>query len=101
MLIHIVMLRLKSGLTPNEKESAATELMHMLQALSQSIPELLSMETGRNISTRPSAFDLVLTAMFENEAALDIYRVHPEHQKVLQRIKQLVSETAVVDYFVE
>lgn len=101
MLIHIVMLRLKEELSPNEKERAATELMHMLQALSQSIPELLSMETGRNISTRPSAFDLVLTATFENEAALDIYRVHPEHQKVLQRISQLVSETAVVDYIVE
>lgn len=98
MLIHIVMLRLKADLAQNEKNAAAAELLQMLQTLSQTIPELIKMETGRNISTRLSAFDLVLTATFENEAALEAYRIHPDHQKVLQRINQLVSETAVVDY---
>ena len=98
MLIHIVMLRLKADLAQNEKNAAAAELLQMLQTLSQTIPELIKMETGRNISTRLSAFDLVLTATFENEAGLEAYRIHPDHQKVLQRINQLVSETAVVDY---
>jgi len=62
------------------------------------VPELLSMEVGMNLSTKASAYDLVLTSTFDSMETLDIYRVHPEHQKVLELLHELMESTAVVDY---
>jgi hypothetical protein len=58
------------------------------------------MEVGLNINTKPSAFDLVLTADFDDEKGLNIYRAHPDHVKILDFMKDTVEKTAVVDYFI-
>ena len=62
------------------------------------VPELLFMEVGLNINKKPAAYDLVLTSHFESEEALDVYRVHPEHKKVLEYLYEVMETTAVVDY---
>ncbi len=72
----------------------------MLIRLEESVPELLKMEAGLNVSTKASAYDLVLTADFADENALDKYRVHPEHVKVLEFMRSVVEKVAVVDYYV-
>lgn len=79
-----------------EITSSKTKLM--LEELETSIESLLNMEVGLNFSTRPTAFDLVLIADFDNEDGLNIYRDHPEHIKVLNYLKTVIEKTAVVDY---
>lgn len=95
MLRHIVMMNF-SDRESLEITSSKTKLM--LEELETSIESLLNMEVGLNFSTRPTAFDLVLIADFDNEDGLNIYRDHPEHIKVLNYLKTVIEKTAVVDY---
>ena len=95
MLRHIVMIRFND--TDHKQANAETFRMKLL-ALEKTVPELIKMEVGLNVNTKPSAFDLVLISDFEDEAGLDAYRIHPEHVKVVKFIKSVASETAVVDY---
>jgi len=74
------------------------KVKEMLENLVPAIDQLKRMEVGLNINTKPSAFDLVLTADFDDEEGLNAYRVHPEHVKILDFMKDTVEKTAVVDY---
>jgi hypothetical protein len=86
--------------TDREKvEEASLRLKEMLLALPLSIDSLLKMEVGLNISNKASAYDLVLTADFEDEAGLDAYRIHPSHVKVLDYLKDTMEKATVVDYY--
>ncbi|MCF6170069.1 MAG: Dabb family protein [Bacteroidales bacterium] len=97
MLKHIVMIRLKDR---EKLQAQSRRLETMLKDLLEQIDELLSMEVGLNVSTKDAAFDLVLTAAFADEKALDAYRVHPAHVEVLDFLKETMEKATVVDYFV-
>ncbi len=97
MIKHIVMLRLKDY-PSEEKQRHLEKLKSMIEGLMGKVPELKFMEVGLNINKKPSAYDLVLTSHFDSEEALDAYRVHPEHKKVLDFLVEVTKETAVVDY---
>jgi len=79
-----------------EDTSLKTKLM--LEHLEITIDPLLNMEVGLNFSTRPTAYDLVLIADFENEDGLNHYRDHPEHIEVLDYLRTVIEKTTVVDY---
>ncbi len=96
MLRHIVMIMLKDNV---DTSLVSKELKMMLENLEHSIEPLLKMEAGINISTKPSAYDVVLTADFSGVDGLDEYRVHTEHVKVLDYLKVVMEKAAVVDYF--
>jgi len=81
-------------------EMISTEIKQLLEALVSSVEPLKAVEVGLNISEKPSAYHLVLTADFNDEAGLDAYRLHPDHVKILNRIKNTVEKVAAVDYFV-
>jgi hypothetical protein len=96
MLRHIVMIKF------NERENLhenSNYLKKLLMDLENSIDSLNKMEVGINFSNRPTAHDIVLIADFDNEAALDEYRIHPEHVKVLNYLKENGVKATVVDYF--
>lgn len=97
MLRHIVMIRIKENL---DKVDVSKEMKNKLEALEDSIESLLKIEVGINVSTKQSAFDVVLTADFVNEENLDKYRVHPEHVLVLDYLKIVMDKAVVVDYFI-
>lgn len=81
-----------------EKERNLKELKAKLENLKQYISEILALETGKNISTRPVAYDLVLITDFNSAEDLQNYLDHPEHQKILKFILDVTSNLAVVDY---
>ncbi len=97
MLRHIVMMKFNDK-EPLEKISE--EIKTMLIQLVPKVESLKSMEVGLNVNTKPSAYDLVLTADFDDEEGLNLYRSHPEHVKILDRMKETVDKTAVVDYYI-
>lgn len=96
MLRHIVMVRFHDRATVQE---TSEKLKQMLMALEHSVDSLKKMEVGINLNTRPAAFDVVLTADFDDEEGLNSYRVHPEHVKVLDFLKETMEKSAVVDYW--
>ena len=97
MLRHIVMIRIKENL---DKVDVSKELKNKLEALEDSIESLLRIEVGINISTKPSAFDVVLTADFATEEDLDKYRIHTDHVVVLDYLREVMEKVVVVDYFI-
>ncbi|MDD4373144.1 MAG: Dabb family protein [Bacteroidales bacterium] len=100
MLKHIVMMRFKST-EPHEKLQQMQKLKQLLKNLKSAIEELDFLEVGLNLSKRPNAFDLVLVTHFKSEKELELYRVHPEHVKILNYLHEVISETVVVDYLVD
>ena len=100
MLKHIVFIKLKDVYSSEEKELILNEITFRLNKLPNEIEQILKLETGRNISTRPSAFDISLSVSFNKEKDLNIYLVHPKHKEVLSYLSTLKLETAVVDYII-
>jgi len=98
MIKHIVMIRLKEADSAEVKLENAQKLKTAIEGLIDHVPELKAMEVGMNLITRPSAYDLVLTSSFDSLETLDRYRVHPEHQKVVELLYDVMEKTAVVDY---
>lgn len=82
----------------HKTDEVVNKLKAMLINLEDSIETLLKMEVGLNISTKASAFDIVLTADFNDEDGLHYYRVHPDHMIVLDYLKVVMEKAAVVDY---
>ncbi|MCF8227836.1 MAG: Dabb family protein [Bacteroidales bacterium] len=98
MIKHIVMVKLKEFSSTQEKLDNAGKFKTMLEDLVELVPDLKAMEVGLNFNEKPSAYDVVLISEFESKEGLDNYRVHPEHVKVLDFLKQIMDKTAVVDY---
>ena len=96
MVKHIVMFRIKGN--AETKKQNTHMFKDKLDELKNKIPEVKYLDTGINVSESPSSFDLVLTTHFDTSSDLDIYRNHPDHQKVVGIIKEIVNEVAVVDY---
>ena len=58
MLKHIVFIKLSANYSESEKYSIINKINLKLNNLTDQINEILKLETGLNISKRPSAFDL-------------------------------------------
>ena len=97
MIKHVVLLKLKEY-PETEKQEILAKLQSSLDGLTGKIKELKSMEVGLNYEQPAKSYDLCLVSCFENLADLDIYRVHPEHLKVLEQINASAEARAAVDY---
>ena len=94
MLVHIVMFQFKE----ENKEANLARVKTMLEALPSKIETLKSMEVGIDVSHSERSFDMVLVSKFDDQAGLDIYVPHSEHQAVVSVIKEVTSMSKVVDY---
>jgi hypothetical protein len=80
------------------KDENINKAKQMLEALIDTVPSLKSMEVGLNFSAEERAMDLSIITIFEDKAGLEAYAIHPEHLKVVEFIKTVVSSSKVVDY---
>ena len=94
MIVHIVMLKFKE----ENKASNLKIVEEKLNALVSKIDELKSMEVGIDFDQSERAFDLSLYSKFESKGDLKAYAIHEEHLKVVSLIKEVTSESKVVDY---
>jgi len=97
MIRHVVSWKL---ITPDAagKDAGFETIRTALEALPALIPEIESLEVGRNIAYPESNWDVVLIADYASLDALEAYQVHPEHQRVVGIIKPLVAERSNVDF---
>lgn len=98
MIKHIVMIKLKSFSTMDEKNMAANRIKSSLEGLKSKIEELKFIEVGLNINPSERASDIVLVSEFESLETLNVYRVHPEHKKTLAIINEYADKITAVDY---
>ena len=93
MIRHVVMWRLHDNNPENR-----SEIFRLLNKLPDLIEDLESLEVGSNFNQSEFAYDLALITTHSDKAALERYRVHPEHIGVANRIKKLTKDRAVVDF---
>lgn len=98
MIKHIVMFRLKEGAEGRSKRENLETLKTLLESLPAKIPGIRYFEVGINEGESKSASDIALYSEFDTMQALEIYRKHPEHIKVVELIEKICSERRVVDY---
>lgn len=99
-LRHVVMFKIDASTASERTERAAT-LAAALEALPPHIKQIRSLSVGVNSLDLPGNWDLLLTVDVADESALDEYRDHPEHVKVMQLIAQTVAERCAVDFVIE
>jgi antibiotic biosynthesis monooxygenase (ABM) superfamily enzyme len=97
MIRRIVLWRVR-GDTAEQREQHAQEIKTTLEALRGKIPGMLHIEVGLNFNPSQDASDVVLIVEFDDMAALERYKNHPEHDKLKPRVGVLRTERRVVDY---
>jgi hypothetical protein len=98
MINHVVLFKLKEFQSANEKSEALDTFKSKLLNLKNFIPELKYIEVGISHPDAVPSFDLCLITHFENLGDLEVYKVHPEHMKVVEFVKQVTTDRAAVDY---
>lgn len=99
MLRHIVSWKLAAD-DGDTKMRDTRAISAALAELVPLIPEIHSLSVSANATSVPNNWDLILVADYADEAALQRYIDHPEHQRVVKIVKPLVSARAVVDFLV-
>ena len=94
MIKHIVIFKSSD----ENKITIIDQLKRDLEKLPENIKEIKYFETGLNISKSKNAYDLVLISEFESEKTLEKYRIHPDHQKIIDYILENKIDVRVVDY---
>lgn len=81
MVKHIILWQLKDELSDAEKLTVKAGIKEGLEALQGKIPGLLEIKV-ETVGLASSNCDAMLYSVFEDEAALKGYAVHPEHVAV-------------------
>ena len=98
MITHLVFFKMQSEAEGRNGDENARLLVEMLKSLPAAIPELVELEAGLDFSSSPASYEVGLLTRFRTRADLEAYRVHPEHQKVIEFVQETTSDRAVVDF---
>jgi hypothetical protein len=94
MLKHVVLVKFKN----DASESAIAEVQKELGGLSAFIPEILEFECGMDVLRSERSYDFALVSGFENLENMKRYQVHPVHQKILAKLKEIADSILLVDF---
>jgi len=97
MIEHIVLLKLKEGVT----EKQTQELMDGLRRLKGVVPGMLDVSGGYNDSPegKSAGFTYGFIVRFGDSAGRDGYLPHPEHQKLAKTlVRPIADDVLVFDY---
>lgn len=89
VLHHIVVIRLKAGVS----DAQADTLLAALAALPVAVPQIRSFTCGRNLGLTPNAADLAFHATFDNADDFAAYRDHPAHKAFGAEVLRPVMES--------
>lgn len=97
MIKHIIIWNFKSEMTKEEKLSAAKKIKEGLEGLQGKIHGLLEIHVKTEMLGSSNG-DLLLDSSFISEEALKNYQVNPEHLKVAEFVRSVVSERKCADF---
>lgn len=99
MLKHVVMWKLKAFAEGKTRTENALWMKQNLERLVGSVPGVKQLQVGVNICEDEMAYDAVLISLFESDADLAAYKVHPEHVKISAYCKKIRESRVVVDFY--
>lgn len=86
-------------LAPADRNDYLAKLKSVLEGLKGKIDGLLEIKVITE-KLNSSNGDFMLDSLFESQAALDAYQVHPEHVKAAGLVRAVVSSRKCMDYTV-
>ena len=98
MINHIVLFKLKEFENEDLKAVKRNKIKKALIDLKEKIPEIKYMQVGENYELNATSYDIGLITHFDSLDDLEVYRIHPEHLKVIELIKANTLEKAAVDF---
>lgn len=96
MICHIVLIRLK----PDVSDDDAAAFMETAKAILGPIPGVRNLRVGRGLGVKAEkSHPIALIMEFGDDAALEGYQVHPEHQRFVRDIVgPIQDDKQVYDY---
>ncbi|USX56281.1 Dabb family protein [Lentzea sp. HUAS12] len=94
MITHIVLFKLKDGVTRNAELVAEAEAR--ARAVGHHVPELLGWRAGWNAVDRDGAYDFAVMGVLPDLAALESYQRNPFHRGSVE-LWRAISDWVVVD----
>lgn len=88
MFHHVVLYRLKPGVTLDRVRAAR----EALAALCETLPGVEHFSVVQNVAVENGGYTLALLSLFENRGAYEIFNRHPERLRVWQRLLNPVVE---------
>ena len=95
MIEHIVLFQW----TTEASQEAIDAVMTELRKLKGKIPGIIDLSCGANFSERSKGYTHGLVVRFNDQAALEAYGPHLEHQRVVQNfINPIRADVLAIDY---
>ena len=95
MFVHLVLIKLKPGVTRDDPRVSAWEAM--LKGLERKCPGIVRFEYGFNFTDRPVAYDIGINMAFDTRENLVAYGPHPAHQEVVVALRE-IADWIICDY---
>ena len=94
----MVMWKLKDSHEGMSKDELVAQFEQKVETLKSAVPEIKTMELGKSFSELPVAYDVSLYSEFDSKEDYEVFLKHPEHLKVGKFIRQIRTDTALVEY---
>jgi hypothetical protein len=98
MIKHIVFWKFHDTAAGRTKEENLELAKHMMEGMVGKVPGIVKLEVGLHKDPAEHNGDLALYSEFNSWKDLDVYRVHPEHEKVKDFLADVRYEVRAVDY---
>lgn len=95
-LRHIVAWKLASD-DADERAAQARKIADDLGALRGIVPSIIDITVGPDV-VGGGNWDVALVADFADQAGLDAYQTHPDHQAVVGYVRSVVRDRVAVDF---
>ena len=95
-LVHVVSFKYKKAVTDAKQKEIADALV----ALKQSIPQIISVQHGKNVSKEgfDKGFHHLFIVTFANEKDRDIYLEHPKHKEFAKMLDGIIADKGIFVY---
>jgi hypothetical protein len=92
-IVHVVAFKYKKAVT----EAKQKEIADALVALKKSIPQIISVDHGRNVSKEgfDRGYHELFIVTFANEKDRDIYLEHPKHKEFAKLLDDILADKGV------
>ncbi len=97
MVKHIILWKLKSDMTPDEKSAAKAEAKRRLEALAGKIDGLVSIRVETEGLDSSNA-DMMLDSLFTTAEALGGYQTNPLHVEAATFVRSVVELRLCLDF---
>lgn len=95
MFVHLVLIKLKPGITRADPRVPAWEAK--FKGLKDKCAGIVRFEFGYNFTDRPVAYDIGINMAFDTRENLVAYGPNPAHQEVVVALRE-IAEWVICDY---